>query len=400
MGQGPAAFGVHPGVEVLAVLIQQFLRPEAVKPQQPVCLVEAVLPQEGRLCVPGGQQGVFYHRDVSGIEHPFQSVAVIETLGQPEDVEVRVLGGSHNELGTLSSGGEAGGVAEFHQFLPALPVPGLDLPHGGQNGPLCLVRGQGLQPCLRGQLDVHTEAVRQKPEPFHQFRRRSGDGLGVDIAVEAVLLPEEGQGTDHQFRGVVRAAEDPGGEEQPLDIVPPVKLDGQVRQFLRGEGRPPGLVAPAVDTVLAVVYAAVGQQHLEQCDATSIGGEGVAASRQGGGGVADIPLLRGPGSPAGGTGGVILGGVGENGQLLQDVHGFSRRISHSSTFQADGRYALRERRAGRSIRSMRRNSWAVRIATPRSVKNRVQPVIWKSPLIENLFEYYYKSNNRSCQGGK
>ena len=295
-------------------------------------------------------------------------------------MEIRVPGGPHDELGALPGGGEAGGVPVLYQLFPALPVPGLNLPHGGQDGPLCLVRGQGIQPRLRGQLNVHAEPVRQKAQPLHQLRRRAGNGLGVDIAVEAVPLPKEGQAADHQLRGVVRAAEDPGGEKETLDIIPAVELDGEVRQLLRGKGRPPGVVAPAVDAVFAVAHAAVGQQHLQQRDAAPVGGEGVAAARRGGGGVADIPLFRGPGPAAGGTGGVILGGVGEDGQLLQDVHVFLLRLAQSRTFQAAGRQtALRERRAGCSIKSMKRKSWAVRMAAPKSVKNKVQPVIGNPP---------------------
>ena len=49
-----------------------------------------MLPQQGRLDVPGGQQGVLHHRHIGGIEHPFELVAVIEPLGQPENVEIGI----------------------------------------------------------------------------------------------------------------------------------------------------------------------------------------------------------------------------------------------------------------------------------------------------------------------
>ena len=71
VGQGPAALGVHPGVEVLGSLVQQLLRPEAIEPQQPVRLIEPVLPQKRRLHVLGGEEGVLHHGDVGGIEHTF-----------------------------------------------------------------------------------------------------------------------------------------------------------------------------------------------------------------------------------------------------------------------------------------------------------------------------------------
>ena len=101
-----------------------------------------------------------------------------------------------------------------------------------------LVRGQRLQALLGGQLDVNAEPVGQQPQPLHQLRRRAGDGLGVDIPVEAVLLPQDPQALDHPLGGVVRAAQHAGGEEQPLDIVAAVEADGQLRQLLGREGGP------------------------------------------------------------------------------------------------------------------------------------------------------------------
>ena len=143
MPEGPTALGIHLGVEVRMACIQQLLRPEAVKPQQPVRLIQPVLPQQGRLRVLGGQQGVLHHRHVGGVEHPFELVAVIQPLGQPQDVEVRVRRGPHDQLGALPGRGEPGGVAVLHQLLPALLSPHPNLPHGSQDGLLRLVRGQG-----------------------------------------------------------------------------------------------------------------------------------------------------------------------------------------------------------------------------------------------------------------
>ena len=111
-----------------------------------------------------------------------------------------------------------------------------------------------------------------------------------------------------------------GGEEQPLDIIPAVKADGQVRQLLRREGGPPGVVAAAVDAILTVVDTAVGQQDLQQADAPAVGGKGVAAARDGSGGVADIALFGSAVSAAGGAGCVIFGGIGQDGQFFQDIH--------------------------------------------------------------------------------
>ena len=206
---------------------------------------------------------MLHHRHIGGIEHTFELVPVIESLGQTQDVKVGVGRGPHDQLGALPGRGEPGGVAVLHQLLPALLAPGADLAHRGQDGLFGLVRSQGFKPRFRGQLDVDAEPVCQKAQLLHQLRRGARNGLGVNIAVESVGFPQKTQGADHQLRGVVRAAVYAGGEEEPLDIVPAVELDGEIRQLLWGEGGPLGLVAAAVDAVFAVVHAAVGEQHLQ-----------------------------------------------------------------------------------------------------------------------------------------
>ena len=65
------ALGVQQGIEVRMGLVQELLGLEAVKPQQPVRLVQPVLPQQGRLGVQRGQKGVLHHRNIGGVEHAF-----------------------------------------------------------------------------------------------------------------------------------------------------------------------------------------------------------------------------------------------------------------------------------------------------------------------------------------
>ena len=91
---------------------------------------------------------MFHHRHIGGVEHAFEAVSVIEALGQPQNVEVTVRCGAHNELGTLPGGGKLGSVALFDQLFLTLPAPHLDLTHRGQNGLLCFIRSQGPQACL------------------------------------------------------------------------------------------------------------------------------------------------------------------------------------------------------------------------------------------------------------
>ena len=228
--------------------------------------------------------------------------------------------GAHNELGALSGRGKHRGVAGLHQLCLALSGPVPNLCHGPQNGLFAFIRSQRLQALLRGQLDVNAEPVCQQPQPLHQLRRCAGDGFGMDIPVEAILLSQDPQALDHPFGGVIRASQHAGGEEQPLDIVAAVKADGQLRQLPWCEGRPAGIVAAPVDAVLAVEHAAVGHQHLQQGDASPVGGEAVAAAGDRGGGVADHPRPGAAPDAAGGAGCIVFGGVRQDGQLIQQLH--------------------------------------------------------------------------------
>ena len=119
-----------------------------------------------------------------------------------------------------------------------------------------------MQAVLAGQLDEDAQTVGQQPQLPGEPRVGAGDGLGVDVAVKAVLFPQQPEGLDHGLGGAVGAAPHGGGEEQPLNVVAPVKADGELRQFPGGEGGAGQVVGPAVDAVLAVVDAPVGHQYL------------------------------------------------------------------------------------------------------------------------------------------
>ena len=130
-------------------------------------------------------------------------VLIIQALGEGENVPVALRGGPYDHLGGLARRGKPWGVAVELQLLfgggDAVP----DLLHGGKNSLAPLVRGQPGQALGAGQLDIHAQPVRQQPQPMSEQGVGPGDGLGVDIAPKAVLLPEKAQRLNHPLRGVV-----------------------------------------------------------------------------------------------------------------------------------------------------------------------------------------------------
>ena len=167
MRQRPAAFGIQPGVEGGGVLAEQLFGAETVEAQQPVCLIQAMLPQQRRLGVFCGQERVLYHGDIGGEKDPLELIAVIEALCQAQDVEICIFRGADDELGALACGGELRSVAVFGQLLFVFFFADADLPHGRENGSFCFVGGQRLQAALRRQFDIDAEAVRQKAQLLH-----------------------------------------------------------------------------------------------------------------------------------------------------------------------------------------------------------------------------------------
>ena len=148
------------------------------------------------------------------------------------------------------------------QLLFALRAGNCDLLHGPENGVPPFVRGQQVQALLTGQLHIHAQAVGQISQLLQQFRACAGDGLGVDVAPKAVFVPQQPQGGQHPFGGVVRRAQHRAGKKQPFNVVAAVKLHGQLGQLPGRKGGPGDIVGAAVDTVAAVKGAAVGHEHL------------------------------------------------------------------------------------------------------------------------------------------
>ena len=261
---------------------------------------------------------MFHHRQIGREKHPLEGVFFIKRRGQVEDLQVTFGGGSHDQLCALSRRGKPGRVAVFDHVLPALGNAVPEKAHGRQNILPLFVGRQQLQTGLRGQLDVDAHAVGQQPQLGEQRGTGPRNGLGVDITVKMVFLPQDAQGLQHELAGVVGIVDHRAGQKQSLDVVAAVKLHGQIGQLPGREGSAPGVVGAAVDAIGAVIAAGVALQHFQQGDAPPVGRKTVAAAAGHG-----CPQSSGSGSPihaAGGAGGIVFGGIGQNGQFFQHIH--------------------------------------------------------------------------------
>ena len=175
--------------------------------------------------------------------------------------------------------------------------------------------------CCGGQLDVDAQPIGIPAGLLEQLGARLGNRLQVDVAAEVVLLAQHPRHLHHLLHRVVGALDDPRAEKQPLDAVAAVEVERELHDFVDAEARPRHVAADAVDAVQAVVDAVVGQQDLQQRDAAPVGRVAVADARALGRADA-APADRAPlVGAARGARGVVLGGVGEDGELVLEVHG-------------------------------------------------------------------------------
>ena len=93
----------------------------------------------------------------------------------------------------------------------------------------------------------------------------------------------------------------------------------------------------AVDAVLAVKYAPIGEKNFQQRDTPAVRGKGVTAASHRGRSISNKALTEAALCPAGGAGGVIFGGIGQDRQLFQDLHTFAGSPNHGGFALAAGR---------------------------------------------------------------
>ncbi|MDR6956625.1 hypothetical protein J2W43_000588 [Pseudomonas brassicacearum] len=189
------------------------------------------------------------------------------------------------------------------------------------NGRQLFFRSQSLEAHLGGQLDVHAQSIGQSSCLFNQHRVGIGNGLEMDVAAKPVLFSQQPRHSYQLLHGVIRRTNDAGAQEQTTDAVAAIKIQGQPHHLLRREAGPWHIAGATVDTVLAVVQAEVGQQHLQQRDTAPIRRVAVTDPHAIGGAQPFAASRAALGSTTAGARGIVFGSVGENAKLGDQFHG-------------------------------------------------------------------------------
>ena len=327
MAECPGEFGIHVEGEVFGLAGRYFAGAEAVVTHEPVGLVETVLADEwggvngeAEVGVGDGAEG--------GIVDAFKFVLGVEGGGSLEDGAVGGGGCADDHLGGLAGGGEACSgqwsvvSCQRRRTIQAVVVDAeFDVAHGGGDGEGLLLRGEAFEVRGGGEFDVGAESVGVFAGVGDEGGAGTGDGFEVDVAIEAVGEAEVFGDGGELLHGVVDGLHDARGEEKSFDVIAAVEVEGEVDDFVDGEAGAFDIGGNAVDAVLAIVDAMVGEEDLEKGDAAAIGSVGVANA--GAVGVSHAaPAFAGARAPGtgGGAGGVVFGGVSEDAELFAKVH--------------------------------------------------------------------------------
>ena len=247
-----------------------------------------------------------------GVVDAAETAAAIEIRGPGEDFGIASRRGADDQLGGLA-GGEEAGTASGAVLLGGVA----NLIHRPFDGDMGLGRGEAVEVFLAGQFDVDAEPVGEGAGFDEQFTRDAGDALEVDVAAEPVFGAELAGDRDQLLHGVFRGLDDAGTEEEALDVVAFIEVEGQVDDFVDGEAGAGRVARNAVDAVHAVEDAEVGEEDLEQRDAAAIGRVAVADAVRA---VADAAVGAFAGGAGTGTGGVVFRGVGKDAEFTLDIH--------------------------------------------------------------------------------
>ncbi|MOA00514.1 hypothetical protein D3C78_1198830 [compost metagenome] len=251
---------------------------EAIKAIQPVGLIKPVFTHERRL-----DERQVLRRIRNGAEGRIinapQTVAAIKPGAGGENGAIVCAIGPHDHLRALTGRRKAPGLACPDGRLPRLLDLQTDIGHGAANIGGLLFRRETANAAIGRQFDIDRKTIRIKPRLLDQPGRRFGNGFQVDIAAKTMGNAQFTRHAHHLFHRVIGGADDAGGQEQPLDIVAPIKLQRQPNHFFWRKPRSLDIAGRAVDAIGAIIDAEIGQQNFQERNAAPVRRIGMADAR-------------------------------------------------------------------------------------------------------------------------
>ena len=216
---------------------------EPVLPGQPRVVAAVVQPEFGRLW-----------RLISGKVNPVEVQFPVDRPGVAHDIPVRLVRRPHDELGRTPH--RPPGIAAGSLFGKEFQRP-YDVPFK------ILVAGKLRKVSRARRFDVQRNRAGEAQRPQDRRLRRARNHLQVDESPVAVFAAQDRGGVGQQLHGVIRRADDPGGEENADQPLFAQIVHEKLRGFVRRQRTAVRDAVVAQRTVTAVARTRVGEQRLE-----------------------------------------------------------------------------------------------------------------------------------------
>ena len=209
VAERPAALGIEFLIEIRLLRRQDFFRIKMIEAEQPVCLIEPVLPHERRRfdC---RQVLPLHYGNVRGIVDSLQRCLAVQSLRQKENLPVAFPAGSHDELRRLSGRHKGGRSLEFLPFFLVFPDRVTEKLHRRHDGLLRFLRCQKMERLLRGKLYIDAHPVHVAAKLVQKLRIRSGNAFHMDVPIEMLPFAEKLCRADQKLRRIIRRLHDAG----------------------------------------------------------------------------------------------------------------------------------------------------------------------------------------------
>ena len=103
-----------------------------------------------------------------------------------------------------------------------------------------------------------------------QLRRSAWNDLGMDVSGKTVFFPQQSDRFEHPLGGIVWRNLHRRAEKEAFNVISAVKLYGKTGQLLWLQAGPGDVCSPAIDAVLTIVLAFVGEEDFQQGNAATV----------------------------------------------------------------------------------------------------------------------------------
>lgn len=236
IAQGPGKFRVDFEIEISLALCREFVRGETVEPDQPVGLIQPMLPYQRRR----NQRQLarrIWNRTESGIVDTPQFMPGVKRTRLLQNIGIRRVRRPNNHLGALSCRSEGWGLDVFPSIGLCFFYSFFDSMHRRMRVIEILLWRQTTECVLRRQFNIDANAISPSSRFLNQLGRRLRDRFKMDVTAELMRFAQRPRDRHDLFHRVIGIANNARAQEQAFDVIATIEIERQLDHFHHSETR-------------------------------------------------------------------------------------------------------------------------------------------------------------------